>query len=114
MAIDATMVGASAMCLTGCLQSADATCYPLAIIFRMLALLPRSCRPDAAKPHTAMPADEKLHPLKVRFLRLEAILQIPDALTGLIEQAGGAKSACAGFHARSIPVTPSSIKRETR
>lgn len=82
MAFDASMVGASAMWLTGSPVGAIAPCYSLASIFRTLALLPRSCRAEAAKPHTAMLADEKPHPLKVRFRGLEAILQIPDALAG--------------------------------
>ena len=51
-----------------------------------------------------MTADEKPRPVQVRFLGPEAILQIPNALADLVEQACGAKSGCAGFHARFILV----------
>ena len=53
----------------------------------------------AHDPRAAMPSDEKPHPVQVRFLGLNAILQIPDALAEFVVQASGAKSGCAGFYA---------------
>jgi hypothetical protein len=76
------------------------------------------CRAHGARmphdPRPAMPSDEKPHPVQVRFLGLKAIVQIPDALAELVEQTGGAKSRCAGFHAWFIFVKTYSIKHSTR
>ncbi|MFO1278440.1 MAG: hypothetical protein U1F04_02490 [Burkholderiaceae bacterium] len=48
-----------------------------------------------------------------RFLGLEAILQIPNALAELFEHQMARRSGVLA-HARFIPVTPSSIRRTTR
>ena len=60
-----------------------------------------------------MPADEKPRPVQVRFLGLEAIVKILNALADVVEQGCGPKSGCAGFHARFIFVNPSSIRQAT-
>ena len=63
----------------------------------MLALFPRPCRTEAAKPHTAVPVDIEPHPVQVRFIGLKTIVENTDSLTELFAQADGAKSSCAGF-----------------
>lgn len=54
-------------------------------------------------PATSMPAGEKAHPIEVGLLRLEAIVQIPDALPKLVQEPDRGKRRRAGFHACFTP-----------
>ena len=57
-----------------------------------------------AAPLRGAPADEKADPVQVRFFSLEAIVQTPNPLAHLIEQAGRLQGRHAGFHEKFIPV----------
>ena len=53
---------------------------------------------------TGRPPHKKAHPIDLRFLGIEAIVPITQALPQLIEQAGGLQNRTRGFHGRFIPV----------
>ena len=55
------------------------------------------------------PADEKADPIQIGLFRLQAIVQIPNPLSHLIEQAGRLQWRRTGFHGKFIPVYLSSI-----
>ena len=66
------------------------------------------CRTHVARmayqPTTPMPADKKAHPVQVGFFRLEAVVEIPEALPKLVQEPGGCERGRAGFHGCFIPV----------
>jgi hypothetical protein len=60
------------------------------------------CRSHVAQmahhPTTPMPADKKAHPVRVGFFRLQAVVEMPEALSKLVEEPGGCERRRAGFH----------------
>ena len=50
------------------------------------------------------PADTEANPVDIGFFRLEAIVQMPNPLAHLIEQAGRLQRGRAGFHEEFMPV----------
>lgn len=61
----------------------------------------------------ARTANEEADPVDIHLPGAEAIVQIPNALPNLADQAGVAKSRHAGFHAQFILVYSYSIKQAT-
>lgn len=58
-------------------------------------------------PYTTLrgaPAETEAYPVDIGFLRLEAIVQMPNPLAHLIEQAGRLQRRRAGFYGKFIPV----------
>lgn len=66
------------------------------------------------RPATSMPTDEKPHPIRIGRVRLEATVQIPDALPKLVQESDGSKRRRAGFLERFILVWKYRFKRSSR